>query len=193
MLNVFSCMYSLTSFLRTFSSQCHLCLAVRLKWEMKQMLLQGWLTLSPGLLATVWCTRIPEMTDSNSRHLELQWGTIWLCPSLKTFLESNASAVLYKWSLFAAWSQEARSFLKGTSWTCCWLSVGTRGPLWLETHWFLPGAGFCWSREPHFPDIRWKKVSMDSSWPKHLGLDICSRHGGFLAEQPKKMSRRQGA
>lgn len=186
-------MYSLTSFLRTFSSQCHLCLAVRLKWEMKQMLLQGWLTLSPGLLATVWCTRIPEMTDSNSRHLELQWGTIWLCPSLKTFLESNASAVLYKWSLFAAWSQEARSFLKGTSWTCCWLSVGTRGPLWLETHWFLPGAGFCWSREPHFPDIRWKKVSMDSSWPKHLGLDICSRHGGFLAEQPKKMSRRQGA
>lgn len=53
-------------------------------------------------------------------------------------------------------------------------------PTLVGNHCFLPGAGYCWSREPHFSDIGWEKVSMDGSWPKPLGLDICGRHGRIL-------------
>lgn len=90
MLNIFSRMYRVTSFIRTLSSRCRRCLAVRLKWEMKQMLLQGWLTLSPGLLATVvlryqrWQTPTLVILNCNGEQFGFKmWRVQHQCCSLQ--------------------------------------------------------------------------------------------------------------
>lgn len=150
--------------------------------------LKGWLTLSPGLLATVWCTPIPGMADSNARHLELQRGTIWL-----QNLESPTPVLLSTDDLYLRLGHRRQGVSSrgplGHAAGCQWALQAHSGwkPLISSWCWLLPVQG------TSFPRHRVGEGEHGRLRPKPLGLDICGRHGGFLAEQPKKMSRRQGA
>lgn len=180
MFTVYPCMCRSRLFFSEPSSECHLCLAVQLQWEMRWTLL-GPLTWSPGLLEKIWHARI---ADFHSRFLELRWETIWF---LFFFFFCNIHVTISEENFFFFWK------LRGYHQCCSLLIMSVRssvtggrglphkGASWkwschqvlhahssLETHCFVSGAGFYQSTEKQHRIGGRRASLLDGPWTKQL-------------------------
>lgn len=114
--------------------------------------------LTPGLpeRACRSHTRTPGKADSNPLRLQLQFN--WkknpthMYPPLKKLLESPALCFSLQMIFICGLVTGGEEFPHKEPPRHGAIHRHCRATL--ETHRFLPGAGFCQSREPKFPDIR---------------------------------------